>query len=199
MKTLALLIPLLLASAAVQAADAPATTETCAACHGTDGVAVKPATPHLNGQLKTYLVDTMVRLQKGRRATDVAQHIPAGWTPEAIDEVAAYYAGIRAQRPRQTTDAAAVQRGNQIYFSRCVDCHADSGRIGGDESPIMNAQNLEHMITQGKAYLSGQRKFVDPLMRDAYRGLSAEDIESVAHYLASLEQYPNEGKKKRRR
>ena len=82
-------------------------------------------------------------------------------------------------------------RGHNLYLSRCADCHADSGRIGGDEAPIMNARNLDHLIAQGKAYTSGQRKFVEPLMRDAYKGLSDDDIEAIAHYLAAIEQYPS--------
>jgi cytochrome c553 len=141
----------------------------------------------------------MTRLQKGRRSTTIPDHIPAALNADTINGIASFYASIKAQRPKQETDPAKVQHGNQIYFSRCVDCHADSGRIGGDEAPIMNAQNLTHLTNQGKAYTSGQRKFVEPLMRDAYKGLTEDDIEAVAHFLASIEQYPNEGKKKRRR
>ena len=82
-------------------------------------------------------------------------------------------------------------RGHNLYLSRCADCHADSGRIGGDEAPIMNARNLDHLIAQGKAYTSGQRKFVEPLMRDIHKSLSDDDIEAIAHYLAAIEQYPS--------
>lgn len=181
------------------ASEPPPAVAPCISCHGIDGIATAPATPHLNGQLKTYLAETMTRLQKGRRSTNVPQHVPAAMSPEAIDEAADFYAGIKARRPQQETNPDKVVRGNNLYLTRCADCHADSGRIGGGEAPIMNAQNLDHLIAQGKAYTSGQRKFVEPLMRDAYKGLSDDDIEAIAHYLAAIEQYPNEGKKKRRR
>lgn len=195
MKAACLLIPLALRGTTAQASEAPPVTAPCSACHGPDGVATAPATPHLNGQLKAYPSETMTRLQQGRRATSIAQHIPATMTPEAIEEVAGFYAGIKAKRPQQETEPAKVAKGNNLYLTRC----ADSGRIGGDEAPILNAQNLQHLIPQSKADTSGQRKFVEPLMRDACRPINDDDIEAIAHYLAAIEQYPAEGKKKRRR
>jgi cytochrome c553 len=199
MKAILLATTLTLLSATGQAAELPEAAKACVACHGDNGVAVTAATPHLNGQLRTYLVETIVRLQKGRRSSSINGHVPPDMSPETIDAIASFYAGIKAQRPKQETDPAKVVRGNNIYLARCADCHADAGRIGDDEAPIMNAQNLDHLLTQGKAYTSGQRKFVEPLMRDAYKGLREEDIEAIAHYLAAIEQYPGEGKKKRRR
>lgn len=79
----------------------PTATTICANRYRVDIVATTPMTPHLNGQLKTYLAETMTRLQKGRRATAVPSHIPATATLEAIDEMAGFYAGIKAQRPKQ--------------------------------------------------------------------------------------------------
>lgn len=190
---------LLLAAACAAAAEAPDIVQTnCARCHGSNGIATTPATPHLNGQLALYLSETMQKFQKGQRATPVPDHIPKGLSAEDIAAIASFYNTSKAVRPKQETDPAKVQRGNNIFFSRCVECHADSGRIGDDDAPILNAQELTHLTAQTKAFVEGKRKFVS-LMRDAYRGLNDDDLEAVAQYLASIEQYPNEGKKKRRR
>jgi len=195
-----LLTALLLAPLLAPAAETEELVQSaCARCHGVDGIATAPATPHLNGQLATYLVDTMRKFQSGQRATTVADHIPAALDPEAIKAIAWHYADSTAVRPKQETDPAKVQRGSALYFNRCADCHAESGRVGGDDdAPIMNAQELTHLSVQIKAFTEGKRKFVS-LMRDAYRNLGNDDLDAIAHYLASVDQYENPGKKKKKR
>lgn len=199
MNRIALATTLLLSVSFAVAAEAPEVVQkNCAQCHGSDGIAATPATPHLNGQLSLYLSETMQKFQKGLRPTPVPDHIPKVLSADDIAAIASFYNSSKAVRPKQVTDPTKVQRGNNIFFSRCVECHADSGRIGDDDAPILNAQELTHLTAQTKAFVEGKRKFVS-LMRDAYRGLNDDDLEAVAQYLASIEQYPNEGKKKRRR
>ncbi|HEX5803678.1 MAG TPA: c-type cytochrome [Azospira sp.] len=194
-----LLAALLTAPLAAPAAEPPEIIgAACARCHGSDGIATVPATPHLNGQLPAYLGETMLKFQSGRRQTTVAEHIPATLTPGEITAIARHYADSTAVRPKQETDPAKAQRGGTIYLNRCVECHAESGRVGDDDAPIMNAQELTHLTVQIKAFTDGKRKFVS-LMRDSYRDLSNDDLEAIAHYLASIEQYANPGKKKKRR
>lgn len=193
------LAALLIAPLASLAADpAEIIGTSCARCHGSDGIATVPATPHLNGQLPAYLSETMFKFQSGRRQTAVAEHIPVTLAPADITAIARHYADSTAVRPKQETDPAKVQRGSTLYFNRCVECHAESGRIGDDDAPIMNAQELTHLTVQIKAFTDGKRKFVS-LMRDSYRDLNNDDLDAIAHYLASIEQYANPGKKKKRR
>lgn len=198
-RSLPLAALLLVPFAALAADPAEIVQTTCARCHGSDGIAAAPATPHLNGQLPAYLDDTMQKFQSGRRQTTVADHIPAALGADERAAVARLYADSKAVRPKQETDPAKVQRGSALYFNRCVDCHAESGRVGDDDAPILNAQDLSHLTTQIKAFSDGKRKFVS-LMRDSYRDLSADDLDAIAHYLASTDQYANsQGKKKKRR
>ncbi|MBI2307193.1 MAG: c-type cytochrome [Rhodocyclales bacterium] len=199
MKRPVLLAALLLAPLGAVAAEPAAIIQTaCARCHGSEGIATVAATPHLNGQLAAYLADTMQKFQSGQRQSVVADHIPATLTASEITALARHYADSTATRPKQETDPAKVQRGSALYFNRCVDCHAESGRVGDDDAPIMNAQNLAHLSVQIQAFTEGKRKFVS-LMRDSYRDLSADDLDAIAHYLASTDQYATPGKKKKRR
>lgn len=199
MKRNILLAALLLAPlGAIAAEPAEIIQASCTRCHGSDGIATAAATPHLNGQLAAYLAETMQKFQSGRRQSAVADHIPATLTAGEITALARHYADSTATRPKQATDPAKVQRGSALYFNRCVDCHAESGRVGDEDAPIMNAQELTHLTVQIKAFTEGKRKFVS-LMRDSYRDLSADDLEAIAHYLASTDQYANPGKKKKRR
>ena len=91
-----------------------------------------------------------------------------------------------------------VEKGRTIYDNRCADCHVGSGRDSDGESPLLAGQDLNFLVTQTIAYKSGARKF--PFMMDrAYRGLTDEELTSVAHYFAAqdLNTPPLTGKKKR--
>ena len=52
----------------------------------------------------------------------------------------------------------------------------------------MAAQNLDYLIEQAQAFVTGKRKFVF-MMDDAFRGLKATELESVSHFFASQDQY----------
>lgn len=172
----------------------------CARCHGAAGVAVAPPTPHLNGQHAGYLGEAMLKLQRGRLPTAVAEHIPATLGAAELERIAEFYAGSKAVRPRQATDPDQVARGEQVYGSRCINCHLDNGRDFEQEAPLLAAQSLPYLIEQNRLFVSGQRKFA-PRQDEAYRGLDERELEAVAHFFAAQEQFAPKaaGKKKQRR
>lgn len=194
----------LFGGAQVMAQEAPLVVQQdCARCHGLDGIATKPAMPHLNGQLESYLIASMNKMQKGRLPTEVANHVPASLTESELAAVARYYQAVKATRPTQETDPDKVARGEVVFRNRCNDCHGDNGREADKDAPLMAAQNLQHQLHQIDLFVSGKRKF-GFLQDDAFKGLSREELESVAHFFASQDQIApaaqavSGGKKKRR-
>ena len=163
-------------------------TKPCAECHGPAGVSSTPKTPHLNSQLAGYLEEDISGLANSSRATGVPNHVPKTWTGPEIAAVAKFYSLSKAARPVQVTDPAAVSKGEVIYTKSCAKCHPDNGRESDHDGPLMAAQNLEYMMEQSRAFVSGKRKFVF-LMDDAFRGLSPADLDSVAHFFASQNQF----------
>lgn len=191
-------------AAQVMAQEAPAIVQQdCARCHGLDGIATKPAMPHLNGQLDNYLIASMKKMQKGRLLTEVPNHVPTALAENELAAIAQYYQAIKATRPAQETDPDKVARGEVVFRNRCNDCHGDNGREADKDAPLMAAQNLQHMVRQIALFVSGKRKF-GFLQDDAFKGLSQEELESVAHFFASQDQIAppapavGSGKKKRR-
>lgn len=172
----------------------------CARCHGPDGVAVAAPTPHLNGQHAGYLGEAMLKLQRGRTPTGVAEHIPATLAAADLEQIAEFYAGSRGARPRQETDPEKVARGEQIYGSRCINCHLDNGRDFEQEAPLLAAQSLPYLIEQNRLFVSGKRKFA-PRQDEAYQGLGERELEALAHFFAAQDQFVAKatGKKKQRR
>jgi cytochrome subunit of sulfide dehydrogenase len=177
----------------------PVVQEHCVRCHGADGLATAPGMPHLNGQLAGYLSDALVKFQKGRLPSGVVNHVPASLGAVEIGQVAEYYAVVKAERPKQEISPDKVALGAEIYRNRCLDCHDDNGREADKGAPLLAAQNLDYLIAQTRLFVSGKRKF-GFLQDDAFKGLSGDELEAVAHYFAAQDQIAPKvaGKKKRR-
>jgi cytochrome subunit of sulfide dehydrogenase len=98
-----LLSGLLVAGAQAQtAADLPTRSlaATCAACHGTDGRAVGGAgMSSLRGLDRQYLQSQLTAFREGTRPATVMHQIAKGYTPEQIDQLAAYFAALPRVAP----------------------------------------------------------------------------------------------------
>lgn len=95
------LIFLLLTISAIAPARAapprPAQLGLCAACHGEDGVARVPGTPHLAGQDEEYLIDALNQYRSGRRDVAAMRAVSGALSEADIAALARWYA---AQTPQ---------------------------------------------------------------------------------------------------
>lgn len=170
----------------------------CVACHGIDGVAVKPGVPHLNGQLPAYLEHSVEQYRKDARPGRGPAHDPAALDDPQTAEILKTYGAAKAVRPKQDkVDAQLAVRGEVVYQDRCADCHPDNGRESEKDAPLMAAQDLGYMIGQINLFVEGKRKFAYMMSR-AFKGVPAADLEAVAHFFASQDQVPPPPKKKKR-
>ena len=67
----------------------------CASCHGRDGRGGQFDHPALAGQIKTYLVDSMLAFKEGDRTNDIysrMRYVAEALTEEEIEALADYYA-----------------------------------------------------------------------------------------------------------
>ncbi|NJD26261.1 MAG: c-type cytochrome [Betaproteobacteria bacterium] len=189
----------LLAAFSLPASANDAVQAACGRCHGADGVAASAGTPHLNGQHAGYLVESMDAFRAKKRPTAVPEH-QAGLKPDDLKAAVELYAGSKSARPKQDTNAEKVARGEAIYGDRCASCHLDNGRDFEQEAPFLAGQDLAYINAQNGLFVSGKRKFA-PRQDDAYKGLSAADLEAVSHFFASQDQFAakgSEGKKKKK-
>lgn len=73
---------------------------TCAACHGTDGRAVSGAGMlGLRGLDRQTLQAQLLAFRDGTRPATVMHQIAKGYTPEQIDQLAAYFAALPRVAP----------------------------------------------------------------------------------------------------
>ena len=66
----------------------------CTTCHGTNGLAVAPNTPHLAGQPEPYLVDQLNAYRSGKRAHEVMAVVAKPLTDTDIADLAAWFASL---------------------------------------------------------------------------------------------------------
>ena len=96
--TLALALLASAGAAQAQGADAQGPRQrvlaaTCSHCHGTDGRAVEgEAFVRLAGRPADELLAQLMAFRSGQRPATVMHQIAKGYTPEQIDQLAAYFA-----------------------------------------------------------------------------------------------------------
>lgn len=177
-------------------ADPSAAIQDCGTCHGANGIAIKPGTPHLNGQLPAFLRDAMNAYANGSRPTAIEQH--KAFPVAEVDSMAQFFSSQNgAARPKQETDPAIVAKGEKIYGNRCADCHIDGGRDSDKDAPLLAGQDKKFLAEQTLLFKSGGRKFPF-MMDDSYRGMSDGDLAAVAEFFASQEQFAPTTKKAKR-
>ena len=68
--------------------------QACMTCHGSNGLAVVPNTPHLAGQPEPYLVEQLKAYRSGKRAHEVMAVVAKPLTDADIADLAAWYASL---------------------------------------------------------------------------------------------------------
>ncbi|HET6721010.1 MAG TPA: c-type cytochrome [Rhodocyclaceae bacterium] len=188
----------------------------CGRCHQPEDSTSAPTAPHLDGQLRSYLVDSIDLLLAGKRPTRVENHLPPGLTRAQIVGLANHYSALRLRRVVDETDPDKVLRGEMIYMERCMACHADSGRETDNKglgSPLLAGQRLAYLREQIAAYLTKQRQSWDVMKENAFAGkplaingnpvrdaigpLGPADVDALANYFASVPVAAASGRRRR--
>jgi cytochrome c553 len=80
--------------ASADAAAGRTKAQMCATCHGANGLAVAPNTPHLAGQPEPYLVEQLKAYRSGKRAHEVMGVVAKPLTDADIADLAAWFASL---------------------------------------------------------------------------------------------------------
>ena len=80
--------------ASADAAAGRGKAQMCTPCHGANGLAVAPNTPHLAGQPEPYLAEQLKAYRSGKRAHEVMGVVAKPLTDVDIADLAAWFASI---------------------------------------------------------------------------------------------------------
>ena len=178
----------------------------CAACHGSDGIAVAPTFPNLAGQSATYLYVQLRAFKDGARDNAVMQPLAKTLTDQDMRNLAAHFASLPGKSAPQKAHEAS--RGAIVFHDGdaakgvppCQGCHGVDGR-GPHPDPTSTApqpawstfprlagQNAPYVLEQLQVYHDGTRVGAsnDKVMQGVARNLSAADMHALADYVSGL-------------
>jgi len=193
----AMTIACMASSLRAQEADtAKLATQVCASCHGPRGESISPAFPRIAGQRAEYLETQLKAFRDRTRADPMAQAYMWGMTSQLGDDIikklAVFYAG---QKPvtGKAGNPKLAQTGKAIYgggipaqkVQACTSCHGANAE-GNGIFPRLAGQHAEYLVKQMVLFKSSMREGGNaPIMHNVSTGMTFEQMEAVAAYVAS--------------
>jgi cytochrome c553 len=162
---------------------AAASSATCAACHGDNGVATNPAWPNLAGQNEAYLARALGSFKTGARKNDMMGPMAQALPDDDVPNVARHYSQMSCRSAGGKAGSGRAAEGKALA-AKCVTCHGDSGRPVNTAWPSLAGQNPAYLASALAAFKSGER--ANPFMSPATSGLSDADMADLATYFAGL-------------
>jgi len=196
--SLVITLTLGLFASAAAIADLDATVENCNGCHGTDGVSQWTEVPTIAGVPEFVHSDALYLFRDGdrpcsesefkqgdtSRAATTMCDVVADFSDDAIDEIAAHYAGLPYVAMKQEFDADLAAAGQAVHEAQCDRCHSEGGSNPEDEAGILSGQPTGYLTTTFAEYASGDRE-QPKKMEEKMSALSADDAKALVHYYAS--------------
>jgi cytochrome c553 len=167
--------------------------ETCAACHGTDGLGTSDGSvPAIGGQHGSVLLKQLVDFRHDRRWDERMQHFTDRHhlqTAQDLTDVAAYASRLPrfGARVNAVGSGEYLREGASVYFRVCEACHRPLGQ--GDVlrfRPRLAGQHYVYLLKQLTDTARGERPGMDPEHVTRIRQLSENEQRGVADYLSRL-------------
>lgn len=171
----------------------------CMTCHGPEGQGNAAAGyPYLAGLPSTYLQHQLDAFAQGKRTNPIMKPFATALTDSQRKAVADYYAKLPLSgKPAEKTetDTQTLETGRSLFATgkwkdgvpACIQCHGSNGQGFPPHFPAISGQPYTYLKNQLQSWKNGQRSN-DPqgLMQAVVSKLSDQEIEAVAHYLASI-------------
>jgi len=171
--------------------------ESCARCHGLDGLGRGGASPIIAGQKPGYLLAALDAYGRRARYSGMMQSAVAAIDGATMKELAGYYASLAPSRPAGAiTDTGSAERGRLIVeqgISRkkvppCAECHGPGAHRRNPYYPNLAGQHADYLISQLKLFKAGLRggSSYAHLMEHVAPHLTEEQMRDVAIYYEQL-------------
>ena len=162
-----------------------ARTVLCATCHGKDGKSVREGSPNLAAQNAAYMVDQFQRFADGRRNDFLMSNLAQTMEQEDIINISIYYADL----PEQTFGGGRsdlIPEGKRLFLERCASCHGEDGRSSEGYAKLAG-QRPDYTVKMLQDFKSQSGRRSNPWMTGVSVGLSNQQMEAIAAYLANME------------
>ena len=183
------------------AADLAKLTETCANCHGKDGVSTESEVPIIGGVSPEYLKSSLVSYSKKDRPcpeTEIKAGPKKGTKTDMckvakelsdgdIKELAQFYGGKKFVRAKQKFDATLAKKGKEIHDANCEKCHSNGGSVASDDAGILAGQWMPYLDETFKQYRSDKRPMSEKKMKPKIEKLDKDGIDALVNYYGSFQ------------
>lgn len=156
--------------------------ESCAGCHGAEGISPNDTWPSLAGQNAAYLVRMLGAYKSGAQSDVMMSPVAQGLSDAEIQNLAAYYSRLSC-KPAAGAKAPGDAAAGAALAKNCAACHGETGVGANPAWPDLAAQKAVYLANTLKAFRAGLRK--DPMMAGVVRGLSDADIANLAAFYAA--------------
>ncbi len=164
-------------------------TVLCRHCHGKDGIAIQREglqriVPNLAGQNPVYIVDQFQRFEDGRRKDFMMGGLAVNFSEDDMINTAIYYSMLKPEVAGGGS-LELLPKGKQIFDGICAACHGKDGK-GQEGYAMIAGQRADYIVQMLKTFRDDRGRRVNPWMTGVSVGLSDNDMEAVASYLANL-------------
>ena len=174
-----------------------ANSNTCAACHGSNGNSANPEWPSLAGQHAIYTFRQLQAYQDGDRQNALMTGQVQGLSEQDMRDLAAFYAEQELE-PLAAGDGD-LSLGERIYrggnaetgVTACIACHGPRG-LGNPLTnyPRVSGQHARYLRDTLREYRSGDRRSdgqMAQMMRDIAGRMSDDEIDAVSAFMQGLQ------------
>jgi cytochrome c553 len=166
---------------AYAADDIEAKVQSCAACHGQNGVPTDPKTiPIIWGQQQSYLVKQLHDYRSGDRDSPIMSPIAKQLAREDLRKIAAYFAA--KSWPAQAVPVAASPPPKGI--EQCQPCHQPNFE-GGPPAPRLAGLSYEYLLAEMRSFATDARTNNEDMPK-FMQALTDGEIDAMARYLSAL-------------
>jgi cytochrome c553 len=177
---------------AARAVDVPADMreklETCAACHGPNGVSPNPDVPSLAAQPDIFTQWQLVYMRDGTRKVEAMEEVVKTMTDSDIRFYGAYYAALPPPVPEHAkpSEAESAEVLNLMRPRRCASCH-DETMAGKGEVPRLAGQREDYLAKALRDFRQNIRRGRgNAVMVELVATITDNDIKILADYLSRL-------------
>ncbi len=164
----------------------PAKAQACEACHGPNGNSQNPAYPILAGQSWRYIYIELKDYKAGRRSDPVMSPIAQTLSPDDMIALGNFFAAQKPLPINFQADPAKVDAGRKTSDAAlCPMCHL-GGFVGQNDIPRVAGQYPQYIQKQLADFKARRRTNDAGNMTSVTAGLSDQDIENLAQYIANL-------------
>ena len=128
----------------------------------------------------------LFQFREGNRKNPQMSPMAANLSNADMNNLADYYAGLKAAPPKHRTAPANASAGPELAKKfNCTQCHGPA-LLGQQQMPRLAGQQPEYLRAQLKGFKAGTRADMDGNMTSAARELNDKDIEVLVDYIAGL-------------